>query len=88
MTAKLVLGKGKFDSSTACLKELHRLAVALRIEFKILTSVSKNASNNEAAAYLIDLQLKYQETIPKLQDLWSAIVCGISGPPLFACGIN
>ena len=54
MAVKLELGKGKFDSSTACLKELHWLPVALRIEFKILTLVWK-CLNNEAPAYLIDL---------------------------------
>ena len=54
MAAKLVLGKGKIDSPTVCLKELHWLPVALRIEFKILTLVWK-CLNNEAPAYLIDL---------------------------------
>ena len=34
MAAKLVLGKGKFDSPTPCLKKLHWLPVALRVEFR------------------------------------------------------
>ncbi len=37
MTAKVVTGTSKYDSSTAALKTLHWLPIRLRIEFKILT---------------------------------------------------
>ena len=37
MTAKLVLGRYKHDSTTECLRELHWLPVHARIEHKFLT---------------------------------------------------
>ena len=40
IAAKMILRRRKYDSVTACLKELHWLPVALRIEFKILTVVT------------------------------------------------
>ena len=42
IAAKIVLGKGKYDSSTRCLGELHWLPIQHRIEFKIITLVYKS----------------------------------------------
>ena len=42
ITAKIVLGKGKYDSSTRCLGELHWLPIQHRVEFKIMTLVYKS----------------------------------------------
>ena len=36
IAAKIVLGKGRYDSSTRCLAELHWLPIQQRIEFKII----------------------------------------------------
>ena len=41
MAAKIVLNKGKFDSSTRCLEELHWLPIEQRINFKMATLVHK-----------------------------------------------
>ena len=46
MTAKLVLGRYKHDSTTVCLRELHWLPAHARIEHKILTLVHKCISRN------------------------------------------
>ena len=54
IAAKMILRRRKYDSVTACLKELHWLPVALRIEFKILTVVWK-CLNDQAPQYLIEL---------------------------------
>ena len=42
IAAKIVLGKGRYDSSTRCLGELHWLPIKYRIEFKIITLVYKS----------------------------------------------
>jgi hypothetical protein len=41
LSAKMILGRSKYDSSTQCLKELHWLPVAYRIKFKIVVLVFK-----------------------------------------------
>ena len=53
-TAKIILGKSKYDSSTEELKELHILPVHVRSEFKLLVLVFK-CLNNLAPKYLSDL---------------------------------
>ena len=42
ITAKLVLGKSKFHSSSECLQELHWLPINKWIQFKVLTLVFKS----------------------------------------------
>ena len=54
IAAKIVLGKGKYDSSTRCLGELHWLPIQHRIEFKIITLVYK-ALHGLAPQYLTNL---------------------------------
>ena len=46
MTAILVLGRYKYDSTTVCLRELHWLPIHARIEHNILTLVHKCISEN------------------------------------------
>ena len=54
IAAKIVLGKGRYDSSTRCLVELHWLPKQQRIEFKIITLVHKSL-HGLAPQYLVDL---------------------------------
>ena len=54
IAAKIVLGKGRYDSSTRCLAELHWLPIQQRIEFKILTLVHKSL-HGLAPQYLVEL---------------------------------
>ena len=54
MAAKLVLGKGWYDSSTRCLAELHWIPIQQRIEFKIVTLVHKSL-HGLVPQYLVDL---------------------------------
>ena len=54
IAAKIVLGKGKYDSSTRCLGELHWLRIQHRIEFKIITLVYKSL-HGLAPQYLTNL---------------------------------
>ena len=49
--AKLVLGKTRYDSSTACLKQLHWLPVKFQIKFKILCLMHR-VDNDSAPVYL------------------------------------
>ena len=49
--AKLVLGKNRYDSSTACLKLLHWLPVKFQIKFKILC-LMHGVVNDSAPVYL------------------------------------
>ena len=49
--AKLVLGKTRYDSSTACLKQLHWLSVKFWIKFKILYLMHR-VDNVSAPVYL------------------------------------
>ena len=54
MTAKIVTGAGKYDSSTSALKTLHWLPINLRIEYKVLTLVFR-CIHKLAPNYLNDL---------------------------------
>ena len=54
IAAKIVLGKGRYDSSTRCLAELHWLPIQQRIEFKIITLVHKSL-HGLVPQYLVDL---------------------------------
>ena len=65
ITAKLVLGRAKYDSCTQCLWTGY--TVKLRIIFKILTMVHKCLSST-APQYLIDLLTEY---IPRRDGLQS-----------------
>ena len=49
--AKLVLGKNRYDSSMACLKQLHWLPVKFQIRFKILC-IRHRVDNDSAPVYL------------------------------------
>ena len=51
LAAKIVLGRGRRESATQCLKDLHWLPVHLRVEYKILVTVFK-CLNNQAPDYL------------------------------------
>ena len=53
IAAKIVLGKGRYDSSTRCLAEVHWLPIQQRIEFKIITLVHKSL-HGLAPQYLVD----------------------------------
>ena len=52
--AKMAIGKSKFSSATAALKELHILPIAVRCEFKILVMVYKSL-HGLAPVYLANL---------------------------------
>ena len=54
MTAKIVTGADKYDSSTSALKTLHWLSINLRIEYKVLTLVFR-CIHKLAPNYLNDL---------------------------------
>ena len=54
IAAKMVCNKKRYDSATACLRELHWLPVEQRIEYKILTLVFK-CFIGQAPKYLQDL---------------------------------
>ena len=53
-TAKIILNKSKYDSSTEALKELHILPIHVRAEYKILLLIFKSI-HNMAPSYLSDL---------------------------------
>ena len=67
MAVKIVLGKGRYDSSTRCLVELHWLPIQQRIEFKILTLVHKSL-HGLAPKYLVELLTR---KIKRREGLWS-----------------
>ena len=54
IAAKIVLGKGRYNSSTRSLAELHWLPIQQRIEFKIITLVHKSL-RGLAPQYLVNL---------------------------------
>ena len=54
---KLVLGKTRYDSSTACLKQLHWLPVIFQIKFKILCLMHR-VDNDSAPVYLHKMEKK------------------------------
>ena len=63
--AKLILRKGKYDSSTECLKALHWLPIRLRIQFKIIVVIHK-CLIGKAAQYLKD-KLKFKASSKALR---------------------
>ena len=67
IAAKIVLGKGRYDSSTRCLAELHWLPIQQRIEFKIITLVHKSLYGL-ALQYLVDLLTR---KVPRREGLCS-----------------
>ena len=66
MAAKITLGKGKFDSATSCLVQLHWLPIKTRIEFKILSLVHR-CLHGEAPPYLERLLHYHIPTRPGLR---------------------
>ena len=54
IAAKMILQRGKMDSSTQCLKELHWLPIRCRVKHKILTLVHK-CLQGSAPGYLQEL---------------------------------
>ena len=56
IAAKMILQKGRMDSSTQCLKELHWLPIRCRVKYKILTLVHK-CLQGSAPGYLQELLL-------------------------------
>ena len=67
IAAKKVLGKGRYDSSTICLAELHLILIQQRIEFKIITLVHKSLYGL-VPQYLVDLLTR---KIPRREGLCS-----------------
>ena len=61
ITAKIVLGKGKFADPTNCLRTLHWLPIKYRVEYKILCMVYKCLSG-DAPDYRNDLLNEYTST--------------------------
>ena len=61
ITAKIVLGKGKFADPTDCLRTLHWLPIKYRVEYKFLCMVYKCLSG-DAPDYLKDLLNEYTST--------------------------
>ena len=61
ITAKIVLGKGKFADPTDYLRTLHWLPIKYRVEYKILCMVYKCLSG-DASDYLKDLLKEYTTT--------------------------
>ena len=61
ITAKVVLGKGKFADPTDCLRTLHWLPIKYRVKYKILCMVYKCLPGN-APDYLKDLLKEYTTT--------------------------
>ena len=59
ITAKVVLHRKKYSSSTQALKELHWLPIHLRIKYK-LCIIMFNCKNGECPKYLLDLVEKKQ----------------------------
>ena len=51
MAAKITLGRGKYDSTTSCLVQLHWLPIKFRIDYKIISIVHK-CLHGEAPPYL------------------------------------
>ena len=54
LTAKVILGRSKYDSYTQAVKDLHILPVKVRCEYKVLVLVFK-CLNNLAPSYLSNL---------------------------------
>ena len=60
-TAKMIMGKGKYDHTTPILKDLHWLPVKSRIQFKVLLLTYK-CLHDQAPQYLKDLIVPYEST--------------------------
>ena len=58
--AKLLLGRGKYDSNKEALSELHWLPIKSRIKFKILVLVFK-CLRGEVSEYLMNLLVRCTE---------------------------
>ena len=56
MCAKLTLNRGRYESTTAALKELHWLPIRLRITFKLMTA--HKCIHGDAPEYLKDLLIR------------------------------
>ena len=67
IVAKFVLGKGRYDSSTRCLAELHWLPIQQRIGFKIISLVHKSLYGL-VPQYLVDLLTR---KVPRRVGIWS-----------------
>ena len=55
LTAKIILGKSKYDSSTEALRELHWLPIEQRIKFKILVIMFRCIVLKTAPQYLTEM---------------------------------
>ena len=65
MAAKITLGKGKYDSVTSCLVQLHWLPIKFRIDYKIVSLVHK-CLHGEAPPYLARMMEYTKPTRPGL----------------------
>ena len=65
MAAKITLGKGKYDSVTSCLVQLHWLPIKFRIDYKIVSLVHK-CLHGEAPPYLARMMEYMKPTRPGL----------------------
>ena len=70
IAAKIVLGKGRYDSSTRCLAELYWLPIQQRIEFKIITLVHKSL-HGLAPQYLVNLLIILTRKVQRREGLRS-----------------
>ena len=66
MAAKITLGKGKYDSATSCLVQLHWLPIKFRIDYKIISIVHK-CLHGEAPPYLARMIEYTKSARPGLQ---------------------
>ena len=68
MAAKITLGKGRYDSATSCLVQLHWLPIKFRIDYKIISIVHK-CLHGEAPPYLARMIEYTKPTRPGLQSV-------------------
>ena len=66
MAAKITLGRGKYDSTTSCLVQLHWLPIKFRIDYKIISIVHK-CLHGEAPPYLTRMIEYTKPTRPGLR---------------------
>ena len=71
----MILGRSRYDSATASLRDLHWLPVKYRINFKIVTLVFK-CLNNQAPAYLQKL-LHIRTVRPGLRSAYNGIFLNV-----------
>ena len=62
----MVVGNGRYDSSTAALKALHWLPIRSRIEFKVCTLVFRLLQGT-APSYLSDILMPAKQPRPRLR---------------------